>query len=267
MTRRIHTACKISAVCLGLASFAPGLRAQTPARRAAKPPLEIAAPAWQSGTYWAQFDHNLLVDYADLKHFQAADRKLGPPRPGQTRVVFMGDSITAGWKLRRSFPGKPYINRGISGQTSSQMLLRFRPDVIALRPRVVLILAGTNDLAGNTGPVTLAETEGNLASMAQLARANHIRVVLCSVLPSVHYWWHPQLKNPAPRIVRLNRWIRAYARQHHEVYVNYYRAMADATGGLPHRLSPDGVHPSLAGYAVMAPLASAGIQKALRLPR
>ena len=227
-------------------------------------PLTVTAPSWQKGDYWANFDHRLLVDFGDLAHFHDADQKLGPAAAGEDRVVFMGDSITEGWNLEESFPGKPYINRGISGQTSSQMLLRFRQDVIDLKPKVVVILAGTNDIAENTGPVTLEQVEGNLMSMAQLATANHIRVVLCSVLPSVHYWWHPELKDPAPRIVALNKWIKAYAAEKGYVYVDYYSAMADAAGGLPKKLSPDGVHPSAAGHAVMAPLAESGIEKALK---
>ncbi|MEJ2083185.1 MAG: GDSL-type esterase/lipase family protein, partial [Acidobacteriota bacterium] len=130
-------------------------------------PLTVTAPSWQKGDYWAKFDHQLLVDFGNLARFHDADSKLGPPVAGEDRVVFMGDSITEGWKLDDSFPGKPYVNRGISGQTTSQMLLRFRQDVIDLQPKVVLILAGTNDLAENTGPVTLKQVEGNLMSMAQ----------------------------------------------------------------------------------------------------
>jgi acyl-CoA thioesterase-1 len=226
-------------------------------------PVALTAPAWQSGAYWANFDHHLLVDFADLAHYRAANRTLGPPAAGTERVVFLGDSITQGWKLQSSFPGKPYVNRGISGQTTSQILLRFRQDVIDLRPKVVVILAGTNDLAGNTGPASLTQVEGNLASMAQLGRANGIAVVLCSLLPTVHYWWHPQVPNPAPRIAALNRWLKSYAARHHYVYVNYYAAMKTLSGALKHSLSPDGVHPSAAGYAVMAPLAQAGINEAL----
>ena len=205
-----------------------------------------------------------LQDWNQLGRYHQDDLRLeAQPRvPG--RVVFLGDSITDIWNLQKFFPGKPYINRGISGQTSSQMLLRFRQDVIDLKPKVVVILAGTNDIAENTGPVTLEQVEGNLMSMAQLATANHIRVVLCSVLPSAHYWWHPELKDPAPRIVALNKWIKAYAAEKGYVYVDYYSAMADAAGGLPKKLSPDGVHPSAAGHAVMAPLAESGIEKALK---
>lgn len=226
-------------------------------------PVGVIAPAWQTTAYWADVDHMLMVDFANLAHYRAADLSLGAPPAGADRVVFLGDSITEGWKLASSFPGKPYVNRGISGQTTSQILLRFRQDVIELHPKAVVILAGTNDLAENTGPATLAQIEGNLESMAQLARANHIGVVLCSVLPTVHYSWHPQLPNPAPRIAALNRWLEALAAREHYVYVNYYAAMKDAAGALKHGLSPDGVHPSAAGYAVMAPLAQTGIGHAL----
>jgi len=238
----------------------------TPAQQTGAP-VVVTAAKWQSGDYWANFDHQMLVDFANLARYKGADQKLGPPEPGADRVVFMGDSITEGWKLDQSFPGKTYINRGISGQTTSQILLRFRQDVIDLHPKVVLILAGTNDIAGNTGPTTQTQIEGNLESMAQLARANHIRVVLCSVLPSVNYWWHPKLPNPTPRIATLNRWLQAYAAQEHYVYVNYYGAMKDAAGGLGHKLSADGVHPLPAGYAIMAPLAQAGIDEALKHAR
>lgn len=226
-------------------------------------PLMIPAPSWQKGDYWANFDHKLLVDFADLAHFREADRKLGPPAPGENRVVFMGDSITEGWKLEDSFPGKPYVNRGISGQTSSQMVLRFRQDVIDLQPTAVVILAGVNDIAENTGPVTLEQVEGNLMSMAELAEANGIRAVLCSVLPADRFWWHPGSKNPAPRIAELNQWIKTWAAEKGYVYVDYYSAMVNNAGGLPEKLSPDGVHPSAAGRAVMAPLVEAGIRKAL----
>ena len=258
---RILALAALTTLCLPGMAGAQSLPAKP---RQAAPPLELRAPAWQSGTYWADFDHHLLVDFGNLAHFRAANRRLGPPPPGTDRVVFMGDSITEGWHLEQSFPGKPYVNRGISGQTSSQMLLRFRQDVIELHPKVVVILAGTNDLAGNTGPVSLTQLEGNLESMAELARAHHIEVVLCSVLPSVRYWWHPQLPNPAARIAALDRWLEAYAKSARYPYVNYYAAMKDAAGGLKANLSADGVHPLPAGYAVMAPLAQAAIRQALR---
>lgn len=252
------------ALCIPLSAMARQLPSKSEDHAT---PVVLTAPAWQSGDYWANFDRQLLVDFGKLARYRAADLQLGPPPAGMSRVVFIGDSITEGWKLERSFPGRPYVNRGISGQTSSQILLRFRQDAIDLHPKALVILAGTNDLAGNTGPATLAQIEGNLESMAQLSTANHIAVILCSVLPTVHYWWHPQLPNPAARIAALNHWLEAYAASEHYVYVNYYAAMKDAAGGLRHDLSPDGVHPSPAGYAVMAPLVQAGIDEALKQER
>jgi len=189
--------------------------------------------------------------------------KLPTPAADGKRVVFMGDSITEAWKLEESFPGKPYINRGIGGQTSPQMLVRFRQDVIDLKPKAAIILAGINDIAGNTGPMTLEQTEENIASMAELATANGIRVVLCSVLPAFDFSWARGL-SPAPKIVEVNAWIKDYAAQKGFVYVDYYSAMKDERGGLPAALSKDGVHPLPAGYAIMAPLAEAGIEAALK---
>jgi lysophospholipase L1-like esterase len=215
-----------------------------------------------NNAYWTEHDKQLLVDFGGLERYKEADVQLGPPAAGEDRVVFMGDSITDGWKLDQSFPGKPYINRGIGGQTTPQMLVRFREDVIDLKPKVVIILAGTNDIAGNTGPMTLDETEGNIASMAELAATNGIRVAICSVLPAYDYSWAPGLE-PAPKIVEVNEWLKKYAADKGYVYVDYYSAMKDARGGLPPNLSKDGVHPLPAGYAIMAPLAEAGIEKAL----
>lgn len=204
-----------------------------------------------------------LQDWNQLGRYHAANENLKkqPAEPG--RVVFMGDSITDMWKLEQSFPSKPYVNRGISGQTTRQMLLRFRQDVIDLKPKVVVILAGTNDVAQNTGPMTPEETEGNLVSMAQLARANGIKVVMCSILPSVEFWWHRGME-PAPKIAAINDWLKNYAAQHHYVYVDFYDAMKDPQGGLPKNLSRDGVHPGPAGHAVMDPLVQAGIEKAMK---
>jgi lysophospholipase L1-like esterase len=247
------------ALCIPFAAMAQS----SPAPQRQGAPIELTAAPWQSGDYWANFDQQLLVDFANLARYRAEDLQLGAK--DTPRVVFIGDSITELWKLETSFPGKPYVNRGIGGQTSSQILLRFRQDAIDLHPSVVLILAGTNDIAGNTGPTTLAQIEGNLESMAQLARANHMAVVLCSVPPSVRYWWHPHLPNPAPRIAALNKWLQGYAAREHYAYVNYYAAMKDASGGFKPGLSADGVHPAPAGYAVMAPLAQAGIDEAMKI--
>jgi lysophospholipase L1-like esterase len=207
----------------------------------------------------------LRVDFGGLEMFKEADDALPPPVVGENRVVFMGDSIIEGWHFtgqQGSFPGKPYINRGISGQTTPQMLVRFRQDVIALKPNAVVILAGTNDIAGNTGPETPEQIEDNLASMADLAAANHIRVVLCSILPAVDYGWKPGM-TPAPKIVAINAWMKAYAAEKGYVYVDFHTAMKDEHDGLPATLSRDGVHPLPEGYAVMAPLVEAGIEKAL----
>lgn len=227
------------------------------------PAASIPLPPGQSGPYWIKHAEQLMNDFGDLERYHEADVKLGPPAPGEDRVVFMGDSITDAWHLDVSFPGKPYINRGISGQTSPQMLVRYRQDVIDLQPKVVVILAGTNDVAENTGPMTPEQTEGDLMSMAQLATANHIKVVLCSILPASDFWWHRGL-NPAPKIAALNQWIKAYAARQHYTYVDYYDAMKNAEGGLPANLSKDGVHPLPAGYAVMAKLAEKGIEQAMK---
>ena len=241
------------------------LAAQDPG---SKPEIPAAAPAATTASehpdndYWRKHDQQLLTDFGWLARFKEANEKLGSPAAGENRVVFMGDSITEGWHLDMSFPGKPYVNRGISGQTSPQMLLRFRQDVIGLKPKVVVILAGTNDIAGNTGPMTLEQTENNLASMADLATVNHIRVVLCSVTPAFDFPWHRGLE-PAPKIDALNAWIKSYAAERGYVYVDYHSALKDAEDGLPPALSRDGVHPLPAGYAIMAPLAEAGIAKAL----
>jgi acyl-CoA thioesterase I len=248
----------------------PSLFAQTPAPATAQAPAVApsqTAPQPKAlppgyAEYKKTHDEQLLIDFPWLAKFRQADAELPPPAPGEDRVVFMGDSITEGWHLDTSFPGKPYINRGISGQTSPQMVLRFRQDVIDLKPKVVVILAGTNDVAGNTGPMTPEETENNLASMADLATFNHIRVVLCSITPAFDFPWAPGLQ-PAPKIDALNEWIRNYAAERGYIYVDYHSALKDAKDGLPSNLSHDGVHPNPAGYAIMAPLAQAGIEKAL----
>ena len=178
----------------------------------------------------------------------------------------MGDSITDAWGriYHGFFPGKPYVNRGISGQTTPQMLIRFRPDVIALKPKVVVILAGTNDLAGNTGPTTSEEILGNLISMAELAKANGIRVVLASVLPAIDYPWRPEHPNPSDKIIALNAMIKDYATKNGLVYLDYFSALADERNGLRKEYAQDAVHPNQAGYDVMAPLAENAIEQALR---
>ena len=204
-------------------------------------------------------------DWANLERFKIENAKLGAPTYGENRVVFMGNSITEGWgNLSPAFfEGKAYINRGISGQTTPQMLVRFRPDVINLDPAVVVILAGTNDIAGNTGPSTLKMIAENIFSMAELAKANGIKVVLCSVLPAFDYPWKPGLE-PAEKIVTLNGMIKAYAAINDIVYLDYFSAMANKQKGLMAEFTFDGVHPNKAGYMMMGPLAEKAIAEALR---
>lgn len=205
----------------------------------------------------------LLNDWAGLGRYRQANAELARA-PRENRVVFMGNSITEAWAPRFAmlFPGKLYIGRGIGGQTTPQMLVRFRQDVIELEPKVVVILAGTNDIAGNTGPATLDMIQDNLVSMVELAKANGIRVVLSSVLPVYDYPWRPGLE-PAAKIVALNTWMRQYAAKNDVGYVDYHTAMADDRQGLKRELSDDGVHPNDAGYRVMAPLVERGIAEAL----
>ena len=213
----------------------------------------------------AQTPDRSRTDWAYLERYRADNAAVGLPRPGENRVVFMGNSITEGWVkyFPAMFPGKPYIGRGISGQTTPQMLVRFRQDVIALKPAVVVILGGTNDIAGNTGPSTLEMIEDNLASMAELAQAHGIRVVLASVLPVYDYPWKPGLE-PARKIMALNNWIRQYASAHDAIYLDYHSAVADDRQGMRKNLSSDGVHPNEAGYRIMAPLAEQAISRAMK---
>jgi len=207
-----------------------------------------------------------LRDWALLARYRDANKGVKP------RVVFMGDSITDAWiqpQYGGFFPGKPYADRGISGQTTPQMLLRFRPDVIALHPDVVVILAGTNDIAANTGPMTDEEIEGYLMSMSELAQASNIRVVLSSITPVSNYHGRPAVapmtaRRPPARILAINSWMKAYAAEHRHVYLDYYPAMIDQDGMLRTEFSEDDLHPNAKGYAVMAPLAEAAIQRAMK---
>src|SRR3954470_1432894 len=204
-------------------------------------------------------------DWPNLAKYRDANAKLTAPAKGENRVIFYGNSITEVWaqSFATMFPGKPYIGRGISGQTTPQMVVRFRQDVVALKPKVVVILAGTNDIAGNTGPSTIEMIQDNLASMTEIAQANHIRVVLCSVLPVFDYPWRRGLE-PAPKITALNSWIKAYATRVGATYVDFHSAMADERLGMKADLARDGVHPTEAGFKIMAPLVERGITEALR---
>lgn len=219
----------------------------------------------------AERAENRLKDWPNLARYAEANAKLSMPARGDGRVVFLGDSITDSWKLEEYFPDRNFINRGISGQTTPQMLIRFRPDVIALRPSVVVILAGTNDIAGNTGPMTLEMIQSNVRSITELAVANDIKVILASVLPISD---HNKDKNgqviirstvrPPERIVALNTWLKAFARGHGFIYLDYFSAMVDKNGFLLPAIANDGLHPNAEGYRIMAPLALKAIDAALR---
>jgi lysophospholipase L1-like esterase len=207
----------------------------------------------------------LMNDFGQLARYHDDDGKLGAPAAGEQRVVFFGDSITDIWKLDESFPGKHYINRGIGGQTTPQMLVRFRPDVIDLQPAVVVVLAGTNDIAGNTGDETLEQIEGDYATMAELAKVHRIRMVFASVMPINNY--NPRalsffLQRSPEKILQLNAWLKKYCADNGLVYLDYFSAMVDGRGMLKAGLTEDGLHPNGAGFAVMAPLAEAAIEKA-----
>ena len=206
-----------------------------------------------------------LADWPELARYRDSNTALPATAPG--RVVFFGDSITDAWGRRDRtvpfFPGKPYINRGIGGQTTPQMVIRFQQDVVALHPAAVLILAGINDIAGNTGPSTLTMTEDNVRSMVSIARANNIRVILASVLPVIDFAWRRGLE-PAGKIRNLNAWLQQYAASTGCTWLDYYTALTDPQGGMKPGTSLDGVHPSPAGYAIMAPLAQAAIDRTLQ---
>jgi lysophospholipase L1-like esterase len=205
-------------------------------------------------------------DYGQLTRYRDANAALEPAAPGENRVVFFGDSITDIWHLDESFPGKPYVNRGIGGQTTSQMLVRFRQDVINLQPKAVVILAGTNDIAGNSGPISNEDIEANLTSLSELARTNKIAVIFSSILPVYNYTPESQdffAQRPMQRILALNRWLKDYCAANNLVYLDYFNAVVDDKGMLKRDLADDGLHPNKAGFAIMAPLAEKAIAKAL----
>jgi lysophospholipase L1-like esterase len=253
-----------------------GIAVGTPAQQSATPeaPAKTAESCPDGSALEKRIEsmNGRLQDWPLLARYREANATVAPPAKDEPRVVFMGDSITDGWQQPQNggfFPGKPYIDRGISGQTTPQMLLRFRPDVIGLNPKAVVILAGTNDIAGNTGPMTLEETEGYLASMSELAHAHGIHVVLASVTPVSDLTNSEGKKiiqterRPPQKILTLNEWIKKYAAEHGDVYLNYFPTMSDDKGALKSDLTYDGLHPNAAGYAVMAPLAEKAIAEAL----
>jgi lysophospholipase L1-like esterase len=207
-------------------------------------------------------------DFGQLARYREANAALKPPAPGEYRVVFFGDSITDIWHLDEYFPGKPYINRGIGGQTTPQMLVRFRQDVIALQPKVVVILAGTNDIAGNSGPMRLEDIEADYASLAELARAHDVKVIYASVLPVHNYTEKSKdffAQRSPEKILELNLWLKNYVAGHADcIYLDYFSAMVDDKGLMKKDLADDGLHPNAAGFKLMAPLAEAAIENSLR---
>ena len=203
---------------------------------------------------------SITQDWPYLNKYQKENGSIDNLHASNNRIVFMGDSITEFWKTIHPefFEGKNYINRGISGQTTPQMLIRFRADVIQLKPKAVVILAGGNDIAGNTGPSTLEMIMNNLTSMVQLAQANHIQIILCSILPANHFYWSPKEK-PADRIIELNQMIQDYADANAILFVDYYSALVNGERGLDSQYSEDGVHPNKEGYLVMEPIIKSAI--------
>ena len=246
----------------------------------ALPPADRKFPAWpKSCTRYEGEERTACLDavasdFAGFYRYAAANAALAPPKAGEERVVFYGDSITDNWSkpdYGGFFHGRPYVNRGIGGQTTAQMLLRFKADVLALQPKAVVILAGTNDVAGNAGPATNEQIEDNLASMAELAHAHGVKVVLASILPvsddkkdAAGQPVNRTRQRPLATLRELNAWLRSYAAANGHVYLDYFSATADGAGLLRTELTDDGLHPNARGYAVMAPLAEKAIADALR---
>jgi len=243
------------AILIGAAVLSPlALHAQV-----SKPGTPTVPSAQELATMQAK-----LNDWPQLARYRDANATLPPVAAGEKRVVFYGDSITDAWakKPEQFFPGRPYVGRGISGQTTPQMLVRFQQDVVHLKPAVVVVLAGTNDIAGNTGPSTPEMIEDNFMSMLAVARTNGIRMVVSSILPADHFSWRPEVQ-PAEQIRAMNARLKAICEREHLVYLDYYSAMTNAKGGLDPELAADGVHPTAKGYALMAPLAEKAIAEAL----
>ena len=255
-------------LCIAVAEAA--IAQQTPQESPAPQPLTATVPSTGfSGLdqYRASRIKVYMNDFGELARYRDANTALPPPAPGEERVVFFGDSITDGWKIEESFPGKPYVNRGIGGQTTSQMLVRFRQDAIDLHPKTVVILAGTNDIAGNSGPIRNEDIEANYRNFAELAKASNVHLIFSSILPVHNYT--PQAadffaQRPIDRILALNSWLKEYCAKNNLIYLDYFSAVVDDKGLLKRDLADDGLHPNKAGYAIMAPLAQKAIERAVR---
>ncbi len=270
--RRTAATLTLSLVCISLAA-----QQQTPAPATAQGQAPTTVPTATGPEMAAALTTLMrndlrLKDWPQLARYREANRLLPPPAAGEARVVFMGDSITDAWPQPRFGDfftiNKTYVGRGISGQTTPQMLIRFKPDVIDLKPKAVVILAGTNDIAGNTGPMTDEEIQGNITMMAELAKGHGIKVVLSSILPVSSYHATTGLpqttQRPMARINAINAWMKKYAAAERHVYLDYYSAMLDDKGLLREELSGDDLHPNAKGYAIMGPLADAAIKQALK---
>jgi lysophospholipase L1-like esterase len=256
MTRRLFYSL-VTVLALNLSALA-----QTPA--APQAPAPGSPEALQRRN---EFLERRMQDWPQLSRYREANSKVAPPTADEQRVVFYGDSITDGWKIAEYFPGKPYLNRGISGQTTPQMLVRLRPDVIAHKPKAILLLAGTNDIAGNTGPMTNEMIQENYMAMAELAKAHGIKMIFASILPVHDY--NPQRKitagRPPERILALNAWLKDYCAKNGHTFLDYFSKMVDDKGFLKAELANDGLHPNTEGYKIMAPLAEAAITQTLKM--
>ena len=202
------------------------------------------------------------INWTNFKKYVNQNKEVREKQKGEVRVVFLGDSIFEGWSVARPdfFKGKPYINRGISGQVTAQMLLRFQEDVANLKPDVLVLKAGINDIAENAGAYDQQKTLNNIKSIVQLAKENKIKVVLCSVLPANRFVWRPAL-TPADKVIDLNSALQAYAKQENVLYLDLYAAVVDDKKGMKAAYANDGVHPTVEGYKVLEPLVEQAIAK------
>jgi lysophospholipase L1-like esterase len=262
--RSVYALCGL-ALLLCMSALAQQPTPPTPPATPQPPPKPLTGS--QRTQQWRQSRVSVYMnDFGELSRYREANAKLAPPAPGEDRVIFYGDSITDGWHLDEYFPGRPYVNRGISGQTTSQMLVRFRQDVISLQPKVVVILAGTNDIAGNTGPISVEDIEANFTTLAELARLHKIKLIYSSVTPVNDYTERSGdmfTQRPPQKILALNAWLKDYCAANGCVYLDYFNALVDDQGYMKKDLADDGLHPNKAGYKVMAPLADAAVTKAL----